>query len=40
MYRGDITPFLEFSLKTLKEELIERIISPTDEKDSTKPKNK
>ena len=37
--RGDITPFLEFSLKTLKEELIERIISPKEEKD-TKPKNK
>ena len=38
--RGDMTPFLEFSLKTLKEELIERIISPIEEIDSTKPKNK
>lgn len=34
--RGDITPFLEFSLKTLKEELVETIISQSDGKDSQK----
>lgn len=34
--RGDITPFLEFSLKTLKEELVETIISQSDGKDSPK----